>query len=995
MLLPLVANAPGICRSWNSSVLTPHRLWTLVLYIPSVLFPLATRLIVVHRGDLVIGNSAHLARLTVFGLLQDLAVFFQALALARLVLALRAAALGRIPSAAISLATALALALVYLFATLACCVDLALVVNFVPRLNRAFVAMYTEFAGQFASLLEDQLSFGLVAGIALYAASLALWVTAVADNRAALPTFNALFFCEASPSPKRRASPRTHGTKTQRAVSTARCFASLPVRASCVALLASAAALHATLSVDGNAGDIYACANAMFSLETEELVAAALQSSAESTSAQSSLRLVERSGETTADANPSDANDAGADDTNVSVTKEANAVNEIIGTSDVRAINVANTADANAEAANAHANSTWSLDANKTSTSTHASTTNTSTTADANTGDTNDIDETGKTNETSETNDTNKAKNMDEISEVRAINATNTADANAEVTDPHANSTWILDANKTSASTHANTSNTNGYAQTANTTNPNAKTIRTPPLLARLLGANEVFAFASDPKGAYSEAFPLWRKTLSYKGDKRFELKRAAERPPPTIVLLHVESMRSLEVGVLGGRDKKRRFNQSVTPCFDALSQSGVLFRQHYTPSLQTSRTLLSTVFGVLPAMTTASVVSTFAKSRLRLYGLPRILRQAFNYTSMFWSAVDLKWENWRGFLQAAGFEQLVGDKNVASYLGGKAKRVARADTFSWGVHDAVSLDALANYLEAHATNRTNDSSQRPLFLDVYTISSHDPFKRPPGFAPRANYSTYVTKENRGYVDTIHYADQQLGLFIQRLRAKGLLNNTIVLIQGDHGYGRMERGNNPSAMASRLFDEATHIPLLLLADDLLREQDRGLVVDDVTSQTDILATLADIVGVHDFVQHGVGQSLLRKPSTQDEQRGVVLMNQFGGQAVGVRVGDLKCVRFSGDQFEVYNLTHDPLERTPIESGASIATSASPATRAQLRFAHEAVELVQHLYKTNGFVPLLAVDGAEMEGLDTSVAETTRPRSWTRPVNGRMKGAAIS
>ncbi|GLE09244.1 hypothetical protein PINS_up020847 [Pythium insidiosum] len=89
--------------------------------------------------------------------------------------------------------------------------------------------------------------------------------------------------------------------------------------------------------------------------------------------------------------------------------------------------------------------------------------------------------------------------------------------------------------------------------------------------------------------------YPFWRKTLGFKGAKRFDFLPTADSKdaknanktrsstPPNILLINVESFRSREVGVIGGRHLKAKYNQTVTPFLDELSRSGVVFREHYT----------------------------------------------------------------------------------------------------------------------------------------------------------------------------------------------------------------------------------------------------------------------------------------------------------------------------------------------------------------------------------------------------------------------------
>ncbi|KAJ0390476.1 hypothetical protein P43SY_011621 [Pythium insidiosum] len=390
-----------------------------------------------------------------------------------------------------------------------------------------------------------------------------------------------------------------------------------------------------------------------------------------------------------------------------------------------------------------------------------------------------------------------------------------------------------------------------------------------------------------------------------------------------------MESFRSLDVGVIGARAKKAATNQTVTPFFDKLSETGVLFRQHYTPCVQTSRTLVTSLFGTMPSLTEWSALATSDESKLRMHGLPQILKEKLQYESVFWSAVNLRWENWSLFLAAHGFDKLLDENKVLDYLPeSRRSALTEDDSFSWGRHDKISLEALEHFLEQRQGGSNGD--RQPLFLDVYTISSHDPWVLPQSFSPSTNYSTFITEDNEKYLHALNYVDQSIEQLVTNLRRKGLLRNTVLLLEGDHGYGRMEH-DDPTVVASYVYDEGSHIPMLLVADDLLPAHQKGMVVDDLTSQTDLQATITDMLGLRDFMQHGMGQSMMRRSGSNAvvEQassgawnasanssvdavtnassranahtstrptmapRSVLLENPFYGTTKGLRVGHLK------------------------------------------------------------------------------------------------------
>ncbi|KAJ8577920.1 hypothetical protein ON010_g1286 [Phytophthora cinnamomi] len=101
--------------------------------------------------------------------------------------------------------------------------------------------------------------------------------------------------------------------------------------------------------------------------------------------------------------------------------------------------------------------------------------------------------------------------------------------------------------------------------------------------------------------------------------------------------------------------------------------------------------------------------------------------------------------------------------------------------------------------------------------------------------------------------------DMELGKFMDRMEKEGVLNDTIVVIMGDHGQA-------PEAEVKNTHEESvTRVPAAIIAEGRLGAS-VGLVLEDAAEQYDILNTLADITGLPEegFIQTGVGRSLKRK-----------------------------------------------------------------------------------------------------------------------------------
>ncbi|KAE9007606.1 hypothetical protein PR003_g17793 [Phytophthora rubi] len=111
----------------------------------------------------------------------------------------------------------------------------------------------------------------------------------------------------------------------------------------------------------------------------------------------------------------------------------------------------------------------------------------------------------------------------------------------------------------------------------------------------------------------------------------------------------------------------------------------------------------------------------------------------------------------------------------------------------------------------------------------------------------------------KNYLEMRYFTYMQLGEFMDRMEKEGILNDTIVVIIGDHGQA-------PEADVTNTHEESvTRVAGAIIAQGRLGDA-AGLIIEDAVEHYDILNTLADITGLPEggFVQSGVGRSLKRK-----------------------------------------------------------------------------------------------------------------------------------
>ncbi|MDG3005076.1 sulfatase [Paludisphaera mucosa] len=154
----------------------------------------------------------------------------------------------------------------------------------------------------------------------------------------------------------------------------------------------------------------------------------------------------------------------------------------------------------------------------------------------------------------------------------------------------------------------------------------------------------------------------------------------------------------------------------------------------------------------------------------------------------------------------------------------------------------------------------------RPFFAFLNLFDAHDPYIPPPGFDLRFGRSSRpdtphllrdwqrvdkakltpgdVHAARDAYDDCLAALDAQLGDLIESLRARGVLDRTVLIVTADHGEQFGEHGGFGHGLS--LYDEEVRVPLLIRAPGLVPA---GRVERDDVSLRDVAATALDLSGV--------------------------------------------------------------------------------------------------------------------------------------------------
>lgn len=127
----------------------------------------------------------------------------------------------------------------------------------------------------------------------------------------------------------------------------------------------------------------------------------------------------------------------------------------------------------------------------------------------------------------------------------------------------------------------------------------------------------------------------------------------------------------------------------------------------------------------------------------------------------------------------------------------------------------------------------------RPYFAMLNLFDAHAPYE-----SPLARRFGQGRRPVDRYDGAIAYMDSTLGVLVEGLRARGTLDNTVLVVAADHGEHFGEHGIR--GHGNSLYLELLHVPLLIRAPGRIPS---GARVSHVVSLRDIPATLLDLAGL--------------------------------------------------------------------------------------------------------------------------------------------------
>ncbi|MGE9269225.1 MAG: sulfatase [Verrucomicrobiales bacterium] len=423
----------------------------------------------------------------------------------------------------------------------------------------------------------------------------------------------------------------------------------------------------------------------------------------------------------------------------------------------------------------------------------------------------------------------------------------------------------------------------------------------------------------------------------------------ATQPERPNVLFIAVDDLNDW-IGCMGGNP------QSVTPNFDRLAASGMLFTNAHcvAPACNPSRTAVMT--GRSPHRT--GVYSNRQSMRDVLPDEPII--SAYFAEHGYWAGGSGKMlhyftdaDSWDEYFPAKETESpipetLYPEKRPVSLEVAGPWQYIETD---WGPLDTTNEEFGGDYTVSEwVGEKLSKKHDEPFFLACGIYRPHEPWFVPqayfdkfpldsielppaykegdledlPAMGKRIGpnrYFEHILSQGQwkqgiqGYLASIHFADDMLGRVLDALEEGPNADRTIVVLWSDHGW---HLGSKQHWQKYTAWRACTRVPMMVrvpknLSAKLPEGTKEGVICDQPVSLISLFPTLTDLCGLpaKDTFDGRSIVPLLANPSEVLDPVAITYLDTVG--SIGVSGKDWRYIRYSDGTEELYDIKNDPYE----------------------------------------------------------------------------------
>ena len=359
----------------------------------------------------------------------------------------------------------------------------------------------------------------------------------------------------------------------------------------------------------------------------------------------------------------------------------------------------------------------------------------------------------------------------------------------------------------------------------------------------------------------------------------------AAKTRPRNVIVVILESVGTKYLSLYGSP-------YASTPNLLAESRHAMLFDNFYAHAPYTFCTFMAVNFSIYPGLPWCYAPGGLAPDGRA--GLPPTfasVMQQQGWRTAYLHNGDMDWGGGKVMLDQVGYD------TVEDYHDFKAPELT-----SWGAEDRYLIDRLIQWID--------EKPGQPFLAYCWTDQTHHPYTRRPG-SRRLDFFAGLAKPPHPealtrYLNVLHETDEHLGRLFAALRERGLADDTLVVITGDHGEAFGDP-HDQQGHGFSVYQEEVNVPLMIWNPRLFPEPRR---MSGIGGHVDLNPTVADILGA-DIPDAWQGHSLFA--SARPER--TFFVASVDDYLLGIREDRWKYVfEATSGRESLFDLAADPAEQ---------------------------------------------------------------------------------
>lgn len=272
------------------------------------------------------------------------------------------------------------------------------------------------------------------------------------------------------------------------------------------------------------------------------------------------------------------------------------------------------------------------------------------------------------------------------------------------------------------------------------------------------------------------------------------------------LLFITLDTTRADSIGIYGNKD-------TLTPNIDMLGQNGILFKNCYAPVPLTLPSHCSIFTGCYPIAHQVRNNGTYYLNKNEL-----TLAEVFKESGFQTSAIIASFTLFSKFGLSQGFdfydESFNSQKMILNFLS----------------------EITADKVYYKFINWLNQNNGNKFFIWVHFYDPHYPYLPHPDIDIKFDHSNWMK-----YYGEISFVDIYVGKIIQALKSKNILDNTLIVVVGDHGEAFGEHKEFGHGIFC--YEESLKVPLIFYSSRLFK--DKG-VIDNRVNIVDIMPTIMEL-----------------------------------------------------------------------------------------------------------------------------------------------------